>query len=196
MSILERKPSINLKSDRSDDYYNFRLRDTRISLGYTLKRLAKKSGVKWVTLHAYERLRAFPSEEPAQRISVVLGKPIEYLFPEYLIQFTKELRKERSSQLESSMTIVSIDDIPEGASPIVHDTKMEQIIQEEMKQKLYTTLKNLKFREREIILLRYGLSDYENCYSTEEVGRIFKICPRRVWQIERKVMQKLRFRLS
>ena len=51
-------------------------------------------------------------------------------------------------------------------------------------------LKTLTFREREIIRLRYGLTDGYS-YTLEECGRIFKVTRERVRQIEAKAVAKL-----
>jgi RNA polymerase primary sigma factor len=51
-------------------------------------------------------------------------------------------------------------------------------------------LKTLTYREREIIRLRYGLTDGFS-YTLEEVGRIFKVTRERVRQIESKAVAKL-----
>jgi RNA polymerase primary sigma factor len=59
-----------------------------------------------------------------------------------------------------------------------------------LRQKIEALLKTLTWREREIIRLRYGLSDGYN-YTLEEVGRIFKVTRERVRQIEAKAVRKL-----
>jgi RNA polymerase primary sigma factor len=51
-------------------------------------------------------------------------------------------------------------------------------------------LKTLTYREREIIRLRYGLTDGFS-YTLEEVGRMFKVTRERVRQIESKAVAKL-----
>ena len=59
-----------------------------------------------------------------------------------------------------------------------------------LREKIEELLKTLTFREREIIRLRYGLTD-GYCYTLEEVGRIFKVTRERVRQIEAKAVAKL-----
>ena len=56
--------------------------------------------------------------------------------------------------------------------------------------KIYSLLKTLTYREREIIRLRYGLTDGYT-YTLEEVGRIFRVTRERVRQIEAKAVKKL-----
>ncbi len=59
-----------------------------------------------------------------------------------------------------------------------------------LRDKIEALLKTLTYREREIIRLRYGLSDGYT-YTLEEVGRIFKVTRERVRQIEAKAVKKL-----
>jgi RNA polymerase primary sigma factor len=59
-----------------------------------------------------------------------------------------------------------------------------------LREKIDELLKTLTYREREIIRLRYGLTD-GYCYTLEEVGRIFKVTRERVRQIEAKAVAKL-----
>ena len=61
---------------------------------------------------------------------------------------------------------------------------------EMLKDRIEEVLKTLTYREREIIRLRYGLSDGYT-YTLEEVGRIFKVTRERVRQIEAKAVKKL-----
>jgi len=51
-------------------------------------------------------------------------------------------------------------------------------------------LDTLTFREREILKLRYGLNDGE-AFTLREVGRIFRINPERVRQIEARAIRNL-----
>jgi len=59
-----------------------------------------------------------------------------------------------------------------------------------LRDKLDALLKTLTYREREIIRLRYGLTDGYT-YTLEEVGRIFRVTRERVRQIEAKAVKKL-----
>jgi RNA polymerase primary sigma factor len=59
-----------------------------------------------------------------------------------------------------------------------------------LRDKIDGMLKTLTYREREIIRLRYGLTDGYS-YTLEEVGRIFKVTRERVRQIEAKAVAKL-----
>jgi RNA polymerase primary sigma factor len=59
-----------------------------------------------------------------------------------------------------------------------------------LRDKIEHLLKTLTYREREIVRLRYGLTDGYT-YTLEEVGRIFKVTRERVRQIEAKAVRKL-----
>ncbi len=59
-----------------------------------------------------------------------------------------------------------------------------------LREQIEELLKTLTYREREIIRLRYGLTDGYS-YTLEEVGRIFRVTRERVRQIEAKAVAKL-----
>lgn len=62
--------------------------------------------------------------------------------------------------------------------------------QEMLKERLDDVMAELTYREREIIKLRYGLTDGYS-YTLEEVGKIFSVTRERVRQIESKAVRKL-----
>ena len=62
--------------------------------------------------------------------------------------------------------------------------------QESLKNRIEDAMKDLNYREREIIRLRYGLADGYT-YTLEEVGKIFSVTRERVRQIESKAVRKL-----
>ncbi len=59
-----------------------------------------------------------------------------------------------------------------------------------LKRRLADVLERLDHREREILRLRFGLSD-GYCYTLEEVGKIFSVTRERVRQIESRAVRKL-----
>ncbi len=62
--------------------------------------------------------------------------------------------------------------------------------QDMLKHRINEALAGLTYREREILRLRYGLSD-GYAYTLEEVGKIFSVTRERVRQIEAKAVRKL-----
>lgn len=59
-----------------------------------------------------------------------------------------------------------------------------------LKERIEKVLKDLTYREREIIKLRYGIGD-SYTYTLEEVGRMFKVTRERIRQVEAKAIRKL-----
>ena len=74
-------------------------------------------------------------------------------------------------------------------------TYEEAFIEKEQKiedlKKLRESLDKLPYREREILLMRYGIKPYKNADTLEEVGRVFKISRQRVKQIEKTAMDTI-----
>ena len=62
--------------------------------------------------------------------------------------------------------------------------------QQALKHRIEEAMKDLNYREREILRLRYGLVD-GYAYTLEEVGKIFSVTRERVRQIESKAVRKL-----
>lgn len=62
--------------------------------------------------------------------------------------------------------------------------------QQALKARIEEAMQTLNYREREILRLRYGLTD-GYAYTLEEVGRIFSVTRERVRQIESKAVRKL-----
>ncbi len=67
----------------------------------------------------------------------------------------------------------------------LYETNMEML-----KARLDDVMHDLTYREREIVRLRYGLTDGYT-YTLEEVGKIFQVTRERVRQIESKAVRKL-----
>jgi RNA polymerase primary sigma factor len=67
----------------------------------------------------------------------------------------------------------------------LYETNLEML-----KHRLDEVMGDLSYREREIIRLRYGLTD-GYAYTLEEVGKIFSVTRERVRQIESKAVRKL-----
>ncbi len=69
-------------------------------------------------------------------------------------------------------------------------TPAQAVAREALRARIDHVLKTLTYREREIIKLRFGISD-GYVYTLEEVGRIFKVTRERVRQVEARAMRKL-----
>lgn len=65
------------------------------------------------------------------------------------------------------------------------------VLVNERNQMIENVLRNLlSWRERQVLKLRYGLSN-GRVYTLEETGRIFRVTRERIRQVERKAMRKL-----
>ena len=70
-------------------------------------------------------------------------------------------------------------------------TPEEMLMRESLHKDLHSLLDDLTGRERDVILMRFGLSD-GHAYSLAEIGRALDLSRERVRQIESKALQKLR----
>jgi len=71
-------------------------------------------------------------------------------------------------------------------------TKFDEQRLKQIRESVEKILKTLTYREREIIKLRYGISDgYPQTQTLEEVGKIFKVTRERIRQVEAKAIRKL-----
>ena len=70
------------------------------------------------------------------------------------------------------------------------DDPLYDVNQQSLKHRMAEVLQGLNHREREILRLRYGLTD-GYAYTLEEVGKIFSVTRERVRQIEAKAVRKL-----
>ena len=71
------------------------------------------------------------------------------------------------------------------------DDPLKGVNQQSLSDSIRRVLQQLPYREREIIRLRFGLTDGYS-YTLEEVGTIFSVTRERVRQIEAKAVEKLR----
>jgi RNA polymerase nonessential primary-like sigma factor len=70
-------------------------------------------------------------------------------------------------------------------------TPEEMLMRESLQRDLHNLLADLTSRERDVILMRFGLAD-GHPYSLAEIGRALDLSRERVRQIESKALQKLR----
>lgn len=70
------------------------------------------------------------------------------------------------------------------------DDPLGDMQRESLKNSIAEVLSNLSYREREILRLRYGLSD-GYAYTLSEIGKIFSVTRERVRQIETAAIRKL-----
>ena len=76
--------------------------------------------------------------------------------------------------------------IPDEATPSPFDAAMESL----MHDRLYAVLEHLPYRERRILVLRYGLAG-EEPQTVDKVAKMFAITRERVRQVEEAALRKL-----
>lgn len=70
-------------------------------------------------------------------------------------------------------------------------TPEEAVLRQHMVRDVYTLVHGLEAREREVIILRFGLGNCE-CKSLEEIGKRFSVSKEWIRRIERTALNKLR----
>ncbi len=118
---------------------------------------------------------------------------------EEMAAISKLPSKEVNRLFELNRSSLSLDQ-PYGAaeegqlSELIEDEKslapIESSQQNQLRDRIRKLLKQLSFREREVIRLRYGLDD-GNMYTLEEVGQMFNVSRERIRQVEVGALQKL-----
>ena len=106
--------------------------------------------------------------------------------------------------LELNQQVVSLEDLgrnyPEAASPMrpglfsmspLQSSPVEATLQQDLNAHLQQLLEVLTARERQIIMLRFGLGG-EREHTLEEIGKHFELSRERIRQIEQVAMEKLR----
>ena len=68
---------------------------------------------------------------------------------------------------------------------------VDLVEQKNLRARIQEVLETLNFREREVIMLRYGLGEDGHVHTLDEIGKRFKICRERIRQIEARGLQKL-----
>ncbi|NBW86335.1 MAG: sigma-70 family RNA polymerase sigma factor [Planctomycetia bacterium] len=132
---------------------------------------------------AKKLLHEFGREPAAEEIAEAAGVPIEEA-RRVLDMGRQPMSLDRPiGESEDASFSEFVEDVG-VASPTASTTH------ELLRDRIESLLKTLTYREREIIRLRYGLTDGYT-YTLEEVGRIFRVTRERVRQIEAKAVKKL-----
>lgn len=109
--------------------------------------------------------------------------------PEEGSWYTSEL-KARVSELKSLSDPTPLEDIKEDELPLAHDDPIDKIDRIEVRDKARDLLGCLSDRQRQIIILRFGIRNNHN-HTLKEVGRIIGVNKERVRQIESKAIRTM-----
>jgi RNA polymerase primary sigma factor len=95
-------------------------------------------------------------------------------------------------------TLISLDSIDADNSVIddflnddMEISLEQEILNKISKKDLINALSSLKDREKEVLILRFGLND-DDPQTLEEIGKVYNVTRERVRQIEKKALEKLK----
>lgn len=129
----------------------------------------------------------------------------KYVQQNYEVPSIDELSKTTGFDKKKISTLIgshitNFSDFEEGFESFI-SSKREDDPEKQCSQSIEMKLINkelddMDYREREIIRLRFGISEHGHSYTLEEISRIFNITRERIRQIELKTMKKLQRRLN
>ncbi len=124
-----------------------------------------------------------PKEEIAKKLKITPVKLNEIL---NIVKMPKSIDMEYEN--EESDSGRTLKDVIENTA---FDKPDEKFLDKERKEKLINIISNLKPKEQQVIIYRFGLYD-DNVLTLEEIGRILGLTRERVRQIEISAIKKLR----
>ena len=190
-SCQEEDESVNLVRLRLITH-NARLIDARKDRAMTAEAMAQTAQISRDRLRRIENLKVIPTEEELCKIACILEKPIDYLFPEALLDAVKA---GVFSRREVELAVPEVISLTEAQRlRLTYDgeaTLIEQVSRTMLAEQITEVLETLTPKERKVIRLRFGLED--GCSrNLEEVGKEFGGTRARIRQIEGKALRKLR----
>ncbi len=157
--------------------------------------LAEKSRTIRVPVHVFEKVNRIGRAE--RKLVVALGREptIEEIADVSGICPDKVDSIKRSTQAPVSLQKPVGDEEGSEFGELIADEQSEspyeRAVQILINEALRNTLKNLSYRERRVLELRYGL-DGEHPLTLDEAGRTFNVSSERIRQIEQLSLKKLR----
>jgi len=82
--------------------------------------------------------------------------------------------------------------ILQGYMPDLSICPEETVMKQHIKKDIHDILQSLDSRERQIIILRFGLNDDHQPKSLEYIGKIFKVSKEWIRKLEKKALMDLR----
>jgi RNA polymerase sigma factor (sigma-70 family) len=132
-----------------------------------------------------------PTKDDAIKIACYLEKPVDYLFPEFLMRAIEAgVFHDRYTHVNEPQVI----SLTEARHSLVYDSEdemIEEITRSELREAINKALDCLMPRERIVIELRFGL-DGKGSKTLEETGRLLGVTKERIRQIEEKALRRLR----
>ena len=173
--------------------HNVRLVKARKERGLTQPEMAELVGTSQNRLSQIETLKRLPSDDEMGSLAAKVGRTIDYLFPETLMDairggvFDKRYRElgevEVISLGEAEMEQLSYD----GESVLI-----EAVSQSQLRDEVSMVIDTLRDpRAKQVLIRRFGL-DGDGSHTLEEVGVELNVTRERVRQVEAKALRALR----
>ncbi|MBW2562372.1 MAG: sigma-70 family RNA polymerase sigma factor [Deltaproteobacteria bacterium] len=146
-------------------------------------------------LQKIESLKLVPTEDDMVKIAIALELPIDYLFPESLIEAIKaNAFGKRVAELPEPQ-VMSLAEAARSRllAPVnSEDDIIEDLDRQLLRERIEEVLSTLKPEESRVIRLRFGLDD--GCSRTlEQVSWEFGVTKERIRQIEAKALRRLQW---
>jgi len=172
---------------------NNRLRGERLALGFKCYEFAQLLGISNAHYGDIENLRTLPTEDMKISIAVLLVKPIDYLFPEYLMKGIKNGRFTNRTKFLDEQETKKIAEVPTPL--LLCDGGMEaaenEVYAYQLRKQIDKCMSTLTARDRKVLNLRYGL-DGSGSRTQREVGEALNVTASRARHIEQLALRKLR----
>jgi DNA-binding CsgD family transcriptional regulator len=135
-------------------------------------------GERWLQIHG---------SQIELKLSEVLGRPItlEEVFPPELCT---EAFQQRRKRVEYTFEVAPERLLEAGAIPALQPAPDAY----DLKEAVARAAEDLKPRERDILMLRYGLNEERHSLTREEIASAYGVSKERIAQVERKALRKLR----
>jgi RNA polymerase sigma factor (sigma-70 family) len=166
--------------------------------------LARHLGVPASELGMWLNLKSCPPKSPTrgwseQRLSklegqliALTGKTLEQLFPDELRRSVAFLQAPKVYEQTASLRADAMERYAVATAERMRLAASPRLPSEhdELTNDVRSALEMLTYRERQVVMMRYGLADGHQ-YTLEEVGAAFGVTGQRIRQIESKAIRKL-----
>ena len=171
---------------------NVRLAHARQAKGYNQTALGHLMGRSAGWISHVENLWFIPSEEWMLQFAIKLEQPVNYLFPEELLNAIRnQVFGDRYKEI-GAPELVSLTNAEALRLSYDDEYLIEEAERQELSEKIHQVLTTLSPREQRVLELRFGLSGQRSAMSLSEVGKEFSVTRVRIMQIEAKALRKLR----
>lgn len=158
--------------------------------GFTQKVLSEKTQLSQVSISKIVNFKFNPSEETRLKIAVALEVPPDEIFPE---KYDELYDRISPSVRRAELTVDFLRlDTPELLKLQAPETADVESLEREKVEKISQALLGLPYREKRILQMRYGLGEYSQSHTLEEVAKVMGVTRERIRQMEIKAFDRLR----